>query len=196
MRLDQGDGSGDRGLHHVAAAVDDARLLAVGQGRAVTGGGEKPADAGATGADALGEGALRYELELDATGAEGLVEVVTVALARKAADHLGDLARSDERGQAVVAVAGVVVDHGEAADVTGHQGLDQLDGLTGLTEPADEDGVAVLDEFDRSGSRFGDLGTHADSLVMTGLGLVLVLDTLSSTTARPWPTPMQMAATP
>ena len=53
-----------RRLEHVHAAVDLARLLALGEVGAVAGRREEAADAGAGGADALGQVALRDELEL------------------------------------------------------------------------------------------------------------------------------------
>ena len=58
-------------LEHVHAAVDLARLLALGEVGAVAGRREEGADAGAGGADALGQVALRHQLELDLAGAIG-----------------------------------------------------------------------------------------------------------------------------
>src|SRR6185312_15754767 len=52
-------------LHHVLLAVEDAHLLAFGDERADAGFGEEGGNAGAAGADALGECALRIEFELE-----------------------------------------------------------------------------------------------------------------------------------
>ena len=52
-------------LHHVGLAVELAHFLALGDDRADAGLGEKGRDAGAAGADALGERALRVEFELE-----------------------------------------------------------------------------------------------------------------------------------
>ena len=88
LGLDEGEVAVDRRLEHVHAAVDLARLLALGELGAVAGGGEEAADAGARGADALGEVALRHQLELDLAGAVEGVEVMAVDLARERADDL------------------------------------------------------------------------------------------------------------
>src|SRR4051812_20412028 len=63
--LDQRDVGVDRMLEHVLPAIDLPRLLAFGEQRAVTGRAEERADACAGGANALGQVALRHQLELD-----------------------------------------------------------------------------------------------------------------------------------
>ena len=100
LGLDQREVGVDRVLEHVAAAVDRARLLALGERRAVAGRREERADAGAGGADALGEVALRHQLELDLAGAVERVEHVRVGLARERADDLAHAPRLEQRGQA------------------------------------------------------------------------------------------------
>ena len=110
---DQRDVAADRVLQDVRAAVDLAGLLALGQRRADAGGAEERADAGAGGAHPLGEVALRDHLELDPARAVEPVEDPGVGLARERADHLAHPALGQQRGQAGVAVAGVVGDHGQ-----------------------------------------------------------------------------------
>jgi hypothetical protein len=81
-------------------AVDDARLLALGQQGAVAGRGEEAADAGAGGADALGQVALRSQFQLDLAGAVQRVEVMRIGLAREGADDLAHTPLLDQRRQA------------------------------------------------------------------------------------------------
>src|SRR5258707_728880 len=75
VRLDQRVVGVDRILEDVVAIVDAPRLLPFGELGAVSRRREERADAGASGTDALGERALRYELELDFAAAISLVEV-------------------------------------------------------------------------------------------------------------------------
>ena len=61
-------------LHHIMLAVEFAHFLAFGDDRADAGLGEKGRDAGAAGADALGQRALRIEFELEFAGQKLLGE--------------------------------------------------------------------------------------------------------------------------
>ena len=88
MGLDQGDVGVDRKFQHVIAAVDAARLAVPSQKRAVAGWAVEGADAGAGGADALGEIALRHDLQLDLAGAIEPIEDPGIGLARERAEHL------------------------------------------------------------------------------------------------------------
>src|SRR5450755_588590 len=65
LGLDEGVIGVQGRLEDVHAAADRSRFLALGELGAVAGRREEAADAGAGGADALGEIALRHELELD-----------------------------------------------------------------------------------------------------------------------------------
>src|SRR6476619_5035326 len=156
VRLDEGVVGADRQLEHVVPAVDLAHLLALGERGAVAGRGEERADAGPGRADALGEVALRHELELDLAGAVLRVELVAVVLPRERADDPAHPARADQRRQPDVAVAGVVVDDGEVARAALDERLDELHRLTGRPEAADEDGGAVGDVGDRVDRALGD----------------------------------------
>src|SRR3546814_6514264 len=68
--LDQRDVGNQCGLQHVVPAVDLARLLALCDHGAVAGGGEERRNSRTAGAQALGQGALRVEFELELTGQE------------------------------------------------------------------------------------------------------------------------------
>ena len=61
---------------------------------------------------------------------------IAVHLARKAADDLAHLARLEQRGQALVGIACVVVDHREVARALGDEAIDQLARNAGRAEPA------------------------------------------------------------
>src|SRR5208283_2989963 len=65
QRLDEREVGADRVLEDIIATVDASRLLAFRERRAMAGRRVKGADAGARGADALGEVALRHEFEFD-----------------------------------------------------------------------------------------------------------------------------------
>ena len=105
QRLDQREVGVDRRLQHVVAAVDQARLLALGQQRAVSGRREEAADAGAGGADALRQIPLRCQFQLDLAGTVQRVEVLGVSLARERADDLAYPFGLEQRGQSGFAVA-------------------------------------------------------------------------------------------
>jgi hypothetical protein len=102
-----------------------------------------PIPVSARGADPLGQVALRHELEFDLPGPPGRVEMPGIGLARERAHDLADPPVPDQRGQAVIAVARVVADHGQVPGVAGQQRLDQRNRLPGRAEPADQDGRAI-----------------------------------------------------
>ena len=85
-----------------------ARLLAFGDERAVAGRREEAADAGAAGANPLGERALRHQLDLDLAGQELPLELLVLADVGR--DHLPDLPRLEQDADAEVVDAGVVAD--------------------------------------------------------------------------------------
>ena len=121
----------DRAFEHVRSAVDDAFLFAFGEQRADAGGGEESADAGAAGADAFGEVALRNDLELDLARAVQLVEHPGVDLSRETADHLADAAGLEQCREAGVTVAGVVRHDGQVFRALLEESVDQGDRLPG-----------------------------------------------------------------
>jgi hypothetical protein len=87
---------------------------------------KKPPMPAPAGADALGEVALRHQLELDLARAVERVEVMAVDLAGERADDLAHPLRREQRGEAGVAVAGVVVDDRQLLRALVEQGVHQL----------------------------------------------------------------------
>ena len=96
----------EAGLHDVALAVELALFLALGDVGADAGLGEEGRDAGAAGADALGQRALRVELDLELAGEKLLRE--QLVLADIGRDHLLDLARLEQQAEAGAVDAGIV----------------------------------------------------------------------------------------
>src|SRR4029434_1241284 len=101
----------DGALQHVRAPVVFARLLPLGNRGPDTGRSEERGDTGAAGADALGEGALRRELDLEL--AAQVLALELLVLADVARDHLLDLTVLQQYAEARAVDARVVRDHGE-----------------------------------------------------------------------------------
>ena len=99
-------------LEHVRLAGEPAHLLAFGDHGPVAGGSEEGGNPGAARADALGEGALRVELDLERAVEEHLLE--DLVLADVGRDHLPDLAVLQQERDPEVVDARVVRDDGEA----------------------------------------------------------------------------------
>src|SRR6185312_6945160 len=97
------------------------------------------ADSGAGSANALCERALGNELELDLARAVLRVEVPRVRLPRERAQDLAYALRLDERSEAGIAVAGIVVDDGQVARPLINQGVYQRGGHSGVAEAMDHD---------------------------------------------------------
>jgi hypothetical protein len=106
--LDQRNLGHERAFHHVAVAVELADLLAFGHQRADAGARVEGRDAGAAGAQPLGQRALGRELQLQLAGQVLALELLV--LAHVAADHLLDLARVQQLAQAEAVDAGVVAE--------------------------------------------------------------------------------------
>ncbi|MCY1531141.1 hypothetical protein D9M68_663590 [compost metagenome] len=130
-------------FQHVVAAIDLTHFLAVGQRGAVAGGREERADAGAGGADTLGQVALGHQFQLDLAAAVQAVEDLRVHLARERADDFAHAVGAQQGGQAGGAIACVVVDDDQVLRALLQQGVDQFHGLAGRAEAADHDGGAV-----------------------------------------------------
>jgi hypothetical protein len=136
--------------------------------RAVAGRAEEGADAGAGRADALGQVALRHQLELELAAAVQAVEHLAVGLAREAADDLAHAAGLEQRRQAGLAVARVVVDDGEVLGALLDEAVDEFVGNAGGAEAADENRGAVLDACQRLRDRARDLVDHEACLRVKG----------------------------
>src|SRR5262249_16637317 len=117
---------------------------------------------------ALRKRPLRHEFELDLARAVRLLEMVRIDLARVRADELADSSRLEQRGDADLAVAGVVVDDGEVFRSLSYQRVDQLLGHARAAETADEDGRAVAYVGERGFDRAGDLVDHVGSQDIAG----------------------------
>lgn len=160
LGLDQRHVAVDRVLEHVLLAVDLAGFAVARELGAVARGAEEGADAGTGRADALGQVALRHQLELELAAAVERVEDVAVGLARKAADDLAHAAGLEQRGEAGVAVAGVVVDHRQVARALLDEAVDEFAGNAGGAEAADENGGAVGHAREGVGDGGRDLVDH------------------------------------
>ena len=101
-------------LHDIGLAVEFAHLLAFGDDGADAGLGEEGGDAGAAGADALGQRALRIEFELEFAGEKLLLE--HLVLADIGRDHFLDLPGFEQNARARPVDAGVVGDDGQILD--------------------------------------------------------------------------------
>ncbi|GAP59426.1 conserved hypothetical protein [Arthrobacter sp. Hiyo1] len=115
-------------------------MLAFREHGAVTGGGEEPANTRARGPDTLGEVPLRDEFQFDFAGLVLGVEVPGIRLAREGADHLPDPPFLDQQCKALVALAGVVVHHGEVGGAGIEQRVDEFERLARIAEAPDHDG--------------------------------------------------------
>ena len=150
----------NRVFEHVMFAVDLARFLALGQFGAVGGRAKKCADAGPRRADAFGQIALRHQLQLNLAAAVQAIEHLAVGLARKAADDLAYAPGLEQSGQSGFAIAGVVVDDGQVFGTLRNQAVNQLGGVAGSAEAANQYRRAVFDIGQRIGHRQGNLVDH------------------------------------
>ena len=166
-------------------AVDHAVSLPSARGVPKPVGVKKPPMPGAGRADPLGQVALRHQLELDLARAVRGVEAPRVHLARERADDLAHPAPRISAASAVLAVARVVVHDGEVAAPCSSSALDQLDRLPGRRRT-------------RRSSPSSRRRRRRDRLQggPRELAPMRSARTFSRTTAIPWPTPMQIAATP
>ena len=98
----------DAALHDIGLAVEFAQLLALGDQRADAGLGEKRRNAGAAGADALGERALRVEFELELALQIKIGE--QPVLADIGRDHLADLPGFEQQPEPGAVDPGIVRD--------------------------------------------------------------------------------------
>ena len=167
----------------MVATVDVRASLPSASGVPKPVGGEERADAGPRGADPLGEVALRHELELDLAGAVERVEVPGVDCRGKEQMILRTRPGGSARPGRWSPLPALLLTTVRSVAPWRMQRVDQLDRLAGHAEAADHDGGPVVDAGDRGVRR----------LLATTMPLAR---TFSRTTARPWPTPMQMAATP
>ena len=125
-------------------AVELAHLFAIGDVSADAGARVEAGDAGATGAHAFGERALRSEFDLNLTGEELPLELGV--LANVAGDHLAYLARLEQQAEAPAVHAGVVAGDSKVAHAGGPESKDEGLGNTTKAEAADGNEHAVASE--------------------------------------------------
>lgn len=128
------------------AAIELARLLALGDRGAVAGGGEEGRDAGAAGADLLGQRALRGQFDFQFATEQLLLE--QGVLADIGGDHLADLPVFQQHAEAETVDAAVVRDHREVPDPAPADFRDQVLGNPAEAEAPGEDGHAVGQAFE------------------------------------------------
>ena len=134
----------EAGLHDVALAVELALFLALGDVGADAGLGEEGRNAGAARAHALGQRALRVELDLQLAGEELLREQLVLAHIR--GDHLLDLPRFEQQAEPGAVDAGIVRHAGQVLHAGVAQRLDQGFRHAAQAEPAGHDHHAVLQD--------------------------------------------------
>ncbi|MNS76962.1 hypothetical protein D3C72_1105290 [compost metagenome] len=142
--LDQRHVGGQRTLHHVLLAVELADFLAVGHDRAHAGARKERRNAGAAGAQLLGQRALGREFEFQFAGQVLALELLV--LAHVGRDHLPDLARGQQQAQAEAIDAGVVGDAGQLLGAAVAQRGNQRLGDAAQAETANGDCLAVADD--------------------------------------------------
>jgi hypothetical protein len=132
-RLDDGQVGDEAGLHDVVAAVKIADFLALGDQGADAGGGEEGGDARAARADALGQRALRVELQLQLAGQ--ILALELLVLADVGRDHFGDLAGLQQLAEAEAVHARVVGDDGQVLDPAVAQAAIRFSGMPHRPKP-------------------------------------------------------------
>ena len=141
-RLYERDLGFDAGFEHVFLAVEDFRLLAIGQFGGEAGAGVKPGDARAARAQPLGECALRDEFEFE-FAAEHLAFEFLV-LADVGSHHLFYLPGGEQNPHAEAIHARVVADDGEAFHAAVVQCGDEIFRYAAEPEPARGDCHVVV----------------------------------------------------
>src|SRR6202012_3378500 len=129
-RLDDREVAADRELEHAHLSIRAAELLglfALGDLGAVAGRRVEAFDAGAAGAQPLGERALRAQLDLELPRQELLLE--DLVLADVARDHLLDLALREQHTEALFGRAAVVRHDREVSRVAPVQLADAVLGV-------------------------------------------------------------------
>ncbi len=171
----------DAALEHVVATVELARLLrragqgdrpvggvaprhaAVGDLGADAGRGVERGDPGAAGAQALGQRALRDQLDLELAGEELALELLVLTDVRRR--HAGDALGLQQDAEAPVVDAAVVRHDRQPGHALVEQRVDQHGRDPAEPEPSDRQGRAVADV--RHGLRRGPdhlVQCHADRL--------------------------------
>ena len=169
----------DGQLKHIVPTLDQARLFGLSRGGfgklgAVTCRREKPANASAGGADALGQIALGDEFELNLAAVVKAIKNVGVGLPGKAANDLSHPTRFEESSHAVLAVARVVVDHRQVPRTLLNQALNELTWDACGAKAPHQNGGTVLGALERLGDRICNLVDHVKTFSMLKMVAVAV----------------------
>ncbi len=149
----QGDVGLDGAFLDESLAVELRERFAFGDEGADAGLGVEGRDAGAAGAEALGQGALRGELHLQLAGEVLLGE--ELVLAHVGGDDLADLAGFNQHAEALAVHAHVVGDHGEVLDARIAHRLDQVGRDAAEAKASDGERHAVPQYVLQRGGRSG-----------------------------------------
>ena len=139
----------DAGFEHVFLAVENFRLLALGQFGAEAGARVKPRDARAARAQPLGERALRDQLEFEFTRQHLALELLV--LADVGGHHLFHLPGGEQNPHAEAIHARVVADDGEAFHAAVVQRGDEIFRNAAQPEPARSDRHVVVKQAGKRG---------------------------------------------
>src|SRR5262245_45545687 len=131
----------DRSLEHMVFAVDQSGLFPFGDDRTEGGRREESANAGAAGANPLGKGPLRDELDLEFAGQ--ILSLELLVLADVGRNHSPDLSRPQQNADAEIVDAGVVADDGQIAGATRVQRLNEVLWNAAQTKAAHQNRCAV-----------------------------------------------------
>ncbi len=134
----------DSGLEHVFLAVENFRLLALGQFGPEAGASVKARDTCAACAQSLGERALRNELQFEFTRQHLALELLVLADVRS--HDLFHLPRSEQNPHAETIHARIVADDGEAFNAALVQGGDEILGYAAQSEPARSNRHVVVEQ--------------------------------------------------
>ena len=140
-------------LHHIAGAVEFALLLALRDLRTGAGSREECGNAGAAGADALGQSTLRIELDLELAREVLLRE--SLVLAHIGRDHFLDLLGVEQKAKSDAVDAAIVGHHGQVFHARVADRLDQLSGMPQSPKPP---AMISIPSFNRPASAAGASG--------------------------------------
>ncbi len=142
--VDEGEVGLEPGLHDILPPGELSRLFALSDERADASRGEERRNAGAASPDALGECALRIELDLKLAFEKLAGELII--LADVARNHLADLPGLEKQPEAPVIDAAVVADECEVLHASVAERDDELLGDAAQAEAARHHGHAVADD--------------------------------------------------
>ena len=130
-----------RPLQQIKLPIELFGLFTLGDRCAHTRARIKSRDTGTTGADALGQRALRVEFDLDFALEILLLE--KAVFADIGADHFFDLSRLQQNAEPIIVHSGIVRDDGEVAHAGRMDGADQIRWNAAQSETAGHDGHAI-----------------------------------------------------